>query len=41
MQFIKGIIAQIKECDYKFKSGGSGTASEGDLLIELISRIFH
>ena len=38
---VMGIIALMKECDYKFKSGGAGTASEGDLLIELISKIFH
>lgn len=38
---VMGIIALIKECDYKFKSGGAGTASEGDLLIELLSKIFH
>ncbi len=38
---VMGIIAQIKECDYKFKSGNAGTASEGDLLIELISRILN
>ncbi len=38
---VMGIIAAIKECDYKFKSGNSGTATEGDLLIELISRILH
>ncbi len=38
---VMGIIALMKECDYKFKSGGSGTATEGDLLIELISKIFH
>lgn len=36
-----GIIALIKECDYKSKSGTGGTATEGDLLIELISKIFH
>ena len=38
---VMGIISHMKECDYKFKSGGSGTATEGDLLIELISKIFH
>ncbi len=38
---VMGIIALMKDYDYKFKSGGSGTATEGDLLIELISKIFH
>lgn len=38
---VMGIIALMKECDYKFKSGGAGTASEGELLIELISKILH
>lgn len=38
---VMGIVAQIKECDYKFKSGNAGTASEGELLIELISHIFN
>lgn len=35
------VIAHIKECDYKSKSSASGIATEGDLLIELISRILH
>ena len=35
------VIAIIKEYDYKSKSGNAGAASEGDLLIELISRIIH
>lgn len=35
------VIAVIKEYDYKSKSGNAGAASEGDLLIELISRIIH
>ena len=35
------VIAIIKEYDYKSKSGNAGSASEGDLLIELISRIIH
>ena len=35
------VIALIKEYDYKSKSGNAGAASEGDLLIELISRIIH
>lgn len=34
-------IAVIKEYDYKSKSGNAGGATEGDLLIELISRIIH
>ncbi len=34
-------IAIIKEYDYKSKSGNAGGASEGDLLIELISHIIH
>ncbi|MBQ3174600.1 MAG: DNA polymerase III subunit delta [Bacteroidales bacterium] len=38
---VMGIVAQIKDCDYKFKSGNAGTASEGELLIELISHIFN
>ncbi len=35
------VIALIKECDYKIKSGNAGGASDGDMLIELISRIIH
>ena len=35
------VIAIIKEYDYKSKSGNAGAASEGELLIELISRIIH
>ena len=35
------VIALIKEYDYKSKSGNAGGASEGDLLVELISRIIH
>jgi hypothetical protein len=35
------IIALIKKTDYKSKSGNAGVASEGELLIELISRIIH
>lgn len=38
---VMGIIALIKDCDYKIKSGKGGTAEEGDLLIELISRILN
>ncbi|MBR5856640.1 MAG: DNA polymerase III subunit delta [Bacteroidales bacterium] len=38
---VMGIIARIREYDYKFKSGNAGTASEGDLLIELISKILN
>jgi DNA polymerase-3 subunit delta len=34
-------IALIKEYDYKSKSGNAGGASEGDLLVELISHIIH
>lgn len=36
-----GIISLIKEYDYKSKSGGGGQASDGELLIELVSRIFN
>ena len=35
------VIAIIKEYDYKAKSGTAGQASDGDLLVELISRIIH
>lgn len=35
------VIALIKEFDYKSKSGNAGGASDGDLLVELISRIIH
>lgn len=35
------VIALIKEYDYKSKSGTAGQAADGDLLIELISRIIH
>lgn len=33
------IIAWIRECDYKSKSNAGGNATEGELLIELISKI--
>ena len=33
--------ALIKEIDLKGKSGSAGLASEGDLLMELISGIIH
>lgn len=36
-----GVIAAIKEYDYKSKSGTAGQASDGELLMELISRIIH
>lgn len=36
-----GVIALLKEYDYKSKSGTAGQASEGELLIELISRILN
>ena len=35
------VIALIKEIDLKGKSGSAGLASEGDLLMELISGIIH
>ena len=35
------VIAAIKEFDYKSKSGTAGQAADGDLLMELISRIVH
>lgn len=35
------VIAIIKECDHKNKSGNAGQASDGDMLMELISRIIH
>lgn len=35
------VIALIKEYDYKSKSGTAGQAADGDLLIELISKIIH
>ena len=38
---VMNIIALIKKTDYKSKSGNAGVASEGELLIELISRIIH
>lgn len=38
---VMGIIALIREYDYKQKSGEAGTASDGDLLLELISKIFN
>lgn len=34
------IISSIKECDYKSKSNSGGEASEGELLIELLGKIF-
>lgn len=34
-------IAIIKEYDYKSKSGTAGQAADGDLLMELLSRIIH
>lgn len=36
-----GIISLIKEYDYKSKSGTGGQASDGELLTELVSKIFH
>ena len=35
------VIAVIKEYDFKAKSGTGGQASDGELLMELISRIIH
>ena len=34
------IISQLKECDYKSKSNSRGSATEGELLIELLGKIF-
>lgn len=34
------IISYLKECDYKSKSNAGGTATEGELLIELLGKIF-
>lgn len=36
-----GIISLLKEYDYKSKSNAGGEASDGDLLTELVSKIFH
>ncbi|MEG2849122.1 MAG: DNA polymerase III subunit delta [Bacteroidales bacterium] len=36
-----GIIALIKEYDYKSKSSLGGQASDGELLTELVSKMFH
>ncbi len=36
-----GIISLIKEYDYKSKSGSGGQASDGELLVELISKILN
>ena len=33
------IISLIKDCDLRSKSGSGGTATEGDLLTELIGKI--
>jgi DNA polymerase III subunit delta len=38
---IMGIISKIREYDYKSKSNSGGTTSEGDLLIEFISKCLH
>lgn len=38
---VMGMIARIKEYDYKYKSGNAGIASEGELLVELISKMLH
>lgn len=38
---VMAVIAYIKECDFKSKSSAAGTANEGDLLMELVSRILH
>ena len=35
------VIALIKEYDYKCKSGNAGQATDGEMLMELISRIIH
>lgn len=35
------VIALIKEYDYRSKSGNAGQASDGDMLLELLSRIIH
>ena len=34
------IISQLKECDYKSKSNSRGSATEGELLVELLGKIF-
>lgn len=34
------IISYLKECDYKSKSNSRGAATEGELLIELLGKIF-
>lgn len=38
---IMGIIAKIREYDYKSKSNSGGTTQEGELLIEFISKCMH
>ncbi|MDO4735435.1 MAG: DNA polymerase III subunit delta [Bacteroidia bacterium] len=38
---VMNIISLIKKTDYKAKSGTGGQATEGELLVELISRIIH
>ena len=38
---VMAVIAYIKECDFKSKSSSAGVANEGDLLVELVSRILH
>lgn len=35
------VIALLKEYDYKSKSGAAGQAQDGDLLLELLSKIIH
>jgi len=35
------VIALIKEYDYKSKSGNAGQATDGEMLMELLSRIIH
>ncbi len=34
------IISSLKECDYKSKSNSKGSATEGELLVELLGKIF-
>lgn len=41
LQKIMGIIARIREYDYKSKSNSGGTTSDGELLIEFVSKCMH
>lgn len=35
------VISLLEEYDFKGKGGGSGEASQGDLLMELVSKILN